>query len=392
MAARLEGFKSTRTTNDAGSYTLADEHYMEDHVVMAPLKNPLLLSTEQRYNYDNLAANKHSESLLGYYMRDDNWVSWSDNRVRQDTMIWCGGWDAECKWYTYDPKTQKYTPCNYEITEGDDFLQVPAKQNIPTGKDFDTIYYCLRARSWASNFSGSGDDATVTEDSGAYMFNICRYMVIYHDQSKYGPKLESNGKALITNDEIEQRYEVLECLNFDYNKPGPEYTIYPHPLPWADASYGYTYPETPDLPHNRLHSQSDLPNFGEYGLVNRIHYTDYWYDLEQHGGASNGYMIYCDGMSSSGQVAALNLNTTLCAGQKMFFSCFVGNPSKNLDKKICPPELHVCRTGFSERNGRDESSGSRTGECEQSQPGDHAQSGLYHGARGYQDDRVALDR
>lgn len=336
MAARLEGFKSERTTNDAGSYALADEHYMEDHVVMAPLKNPLLLSTEQRYNYDNVAANKHSESLLGYYMRDDNWASWSDNRVRQDTMIWCGGWDAECKWYTYDPKTQKYTPCNYEITEGDDFLQVPAKQNIPTGKDFDTIYYCLRSRSQKTLVDTHGKDSTV---DGAYMFNICRYKVIYHDQSKYGPKLESNGKALITNDEIEQRYEVLERLNFDYNKPGPEYTVYPHPLPWADASYGYTYPETPDLPHNRLHTQSDLPNFGEYGLVNRIHYTDYWYDLEQHGGASNGYMIYCDGMSSSGQVAALNLNTTLCAGQKMFFSGYIGNPSKNFDKKYARPNF-----------------------------------------------------
>ncbi len=340
MAARLDDFK-TEIGSGARADTsvvcpLAGEHYMEDHVVMAPLKNPLLLSTEQRYNYDNLAANKHSESLLGYYMRDDNWASWSDNRVRQDTMIWCGGWDADCKWYTYNPKTQKYTPCNYKITEGDDFLQVPAKENIPTGKDFDTVYYCLRSRSQKTLVDTHGKDSTV---DGANMFNICRYMVIYHDQSKYGPKLESNGKALITNDEIEQRYEVLERLNFDYNKPGPEYTIYPHPLPWADASYGYTYPETPDLPHNRLHSQSDLPNFGEYGLVNRIHYTDYWYDLEQHGGASNGYMIYCDGMSSSGQVAALNLNTTLCAGQKMFFSGYIGNPSKNLDKKYARPNF-----------------------------------------------------
>ena len=340
MAARLDDFK-TEIGSGAKADTsvvcpLAGEHYMEDHVVMAPLKNPLLLSTEQRYNYDNLAAKKHSESLLGYYMHDDNWASWSDNRVRQDTMIWCGGWDADCKWYTYNPKTQKYTPCNYPITEGDDFLQVPAKENIPTGKDFDTVYYCLRSRSQKTLVDTHGKDSTV---DGAYMFNICRYMVIYHDQSKYGPKLESKGKALITNDEIEQRYEVLERLNFDYNKPGPEYTIYPHPLPWADASYGYTYPETPDLPHNRLHSQSDLPNFGEYGLVNRIHYTDYWYDLEQHGGASNGYMIYCDGMSSSGQVAALNLNTTLCAGQKMFFSGYIGNPSKNFDKKYARPNF-----------------------------------------------------
>ena len=336
MAERLQGYRSARTTNDAGEYPLADEDYMEDHVMMAPLKTQLLLSTEQRYNYENLSKKSHSESLLGYYMRDDNWDDWSANRVRQDTMIWCAGYDADCEWYTYDPKTKKYTKSTLPITESDDFLKVAAKNNIPAGQEFDTVYYCLRSRSWKSTFTSEEDNATVTTDSGDYMFNICRYQIIYHQPEKYGPLEEttSNGvtKALITNDEIEQRYEVLERLNFDYNKPGSSYTIYPHPLPWADASYGYTYPETPDLPHNRLHSQSDLPNFGEYGLVNRIHYTDYWYDMQQHGGAENGYMIYCDGMSSSGQVAALTLSTHLCAGQKMFFSGYVGNPSKQGNK------------------------------------------------------------
>ena len=326
MADTLEHYKSTRTTNDEGEYPLASEHYMEDHVVMAPLYNQLLLSTEQRYNLENLATKGHSESLLGYYMRDDNWSGWSANKVRQDTMIWCGGWDADCEWYTYNPKTQKYTKSTLNITASDDYLIVPAKNTV------DTIYYCLRARSWASTFSDATDDATVTSDSGAYMFNICRYMVIYHDRDQYGPKLETKGKAIMTNDEIEQRYEVLERLDFDYNQPGSNYTVYPHPLPWADASYGYTYPETPDLPHNRLHTQSALPNFGEYGLINRIGYTDYWYDMEQHGGASNGYMIYCDGMSSAGQVAALSLRTHLCAGQKMFFSAYVGNPSNQKGK------------------------------------------------------------
>ena len=344
MATRLEGFKSERTTNDAGEYELASERYMEDHTVMAPLKNQLLLSTEQRYSYTNLAKGGHSESLLGYYMHDDNWSSMSavageGGWSRQDSMIWCGGWDADCLWYTYNPKTKKYTRCNYKITDGDDFLIVPAKENIPAGKEFDTVYYCLRARSWATTGDPSlppGTTGAEATDSGSYMFNICRYKIIYHQPAKYGPVAEVNGKALITNDEIEQRYEVLERLNFDYNKPGSSYTVYPHPLPWGDASYGYTYPETPDLPHNRLHEQSDFPNMGEYGLINRIPYSDYWYKMEQHGGAANGYMIYCDGMSSSGQVAALSLNTHLCSGQKMFFSGYVCNPSNQNPKKSCP--------------------------------------------------------
>ena len=332
MAERLDGYKSIRTDKDAGEYVLASEKYMEDHIVMAPIGNRLLLQTEQRYNLDNLSLKGYSESLLGYYMRDDSWDTIS-SAVRKDTMIYCGGWDADCLWYTYDPKTKKYAKCDYSITEDDDFLQVPAKSSITTGNEFDTVYYCLRARSWATTYDAEMKETT---DSGAYMFNICRYMIIYHNPNQYGPKIENqtaNGPvALISNAEIEQRYEVLERLNFDYIQPGPAYHVYPHPLPWGDASYGYTYPETANLPHNRYHAESDFPNHGEYGLVNRIPYASYWHKMEQHGGAANGYMIYCDGMASSGQVAALSLETNLCAGQKMFFSGYVGNPSNQTGK------------------------------------------------------------
>ena len=326
-------------------FPLANEKYMEDHVMMAPTGNELLLSTEQRYIYEHLETTKQSESLLGYYMRDDNWSDVGWDATRKDTMIWCGGWDATCQWYTYNPKTQKYSVCTHSTTVSDDFLKVPAKQNITDGQEFDTVYYCLRARSQKTLPDIEENDSTV---DGDYMFNICRYKLIYHKPAKYGPLAEKkdkagNTKALITNDDIEQHYEVLERLNFDYNRPGPEYTIYPHPLPWADASYGYTYPEIPSIPHNRLHDHTDFPNHGEYGLINRIptadHWgegvTSYWRPMEQHGGASNGYMIYCDGMSSSGQVAALSLETHLCSGQKMFFSGYVCNPSSQ-DKKADP--------------------------------------------------------
>lgn len=337
MADSLDLYKSARTTDDAGAYP-ENEKYLEDHVVMAPTGNRLLLSTEQRYDFGNLMKLELSESLLGYYMHDDNWSSWSANKVRQDTMIWCGGWDADCLWYTYNPKTRKYSRCTYTVTKGDDFLDVPAKNNI------DTVYYCLRARSWKSTFASDADGAAVESVEGDYMFNICRYKVIYHNPRKYGPMAERTVKgetvALLSNNEIEQKYDVLERLNFDYNEPGRAYTVYPHPLPWGDASYGYTYPETADLPHNRYHDQTSLPNFGEYGLINRIpgpsqwagNPQSYWYEMEQHGGAEKGYMIYCDGMSSSGQVAALTLSSVLCAGQKMFLSAYVCNPSSQTGK------------------------------------------------------------
>ena len=312
------------------------ESYMEDHVVRAPLNNRLLLKTEQRYSYENIKKGQHSESLLGYYMRDDNWDTWSEDPARQDSMIWCAGWDADCAWYTYNPKTQTYDTCAYTITEANDFLSVPKKTSMPPGRDVDTVIYCLRAKSIASTNVG-----TENEDNarGAYWFNICRYTIIYHRENRFGPKLETSGKAIITNNEIEENFDVLERLNFDYNQPGRAYTVYPHPLPWADASYGFAYPKTASLPDNRPHNKNgleNLANMGEYNLINRIpEFGSYWYKMEQHGGAEKGYMIFCDGMSSAGQVAALHLDTTLCEGQKMYFSAYVGNPYGS-DGKTCP--------------------------------------------------------
>lgn len=329
MADTLEHYKDTI----ASSYR--NMKYMEDHVMMAPIGNALLLRTEQRYNLANLESQGFSDSQLGYYMRDDNWSTWSADAARQDSMIWLGGWDAECKWYFFDPSDSTYSECTYSLTKENDFLSVPAKASISAGHEFDTVYYCLRAQSRATTGSGTVGSPDVTTD-GDYWFNICRYKIIYHNPDKYGPVKETTNKgvtkAIITNTEIEQRYDVLERLNFDYIQPGKNYHVYPHPLPWADASYGYTYPETSDLPHNRYHDESDFPNHGEYGLINRIPYSTYWHKMEQHGGAENGYMIYCDGMASAGQVAALSLQTKLCEGQKMFFSAYVGNPSSQKGK------------------------------------------------------------
>ncbi len=328
MAERMEGYKYALDAAYEG------QRYLEDHVVMAPTGNRLLLKTEQRYSYDNIKKGGHSESLLGYYMKDDNWASF--DATAKDTMIWCGGWDAECKWYTYNPKTGIYTQCSHTVTEANDFLDVPKKTSITAGQESDTVIYCLRAQSVKSTNVGTASEAN---NPGDYWFNICRYTIIYHRPDKYGPKLENAGKAILPNDEIEQNFEILERLNFDYNQPGTEYTVYPHPLPWADASYGFAYPRTAALPDNRPHNKDgleNLANMGEYNLINRIpSFGKYWHKMEQHGGAGNGYMIFCDGMSSAGQVAAIELDTTLCEGQKMYFSGFVGNPG-NETGKTCP--------------------------------------------------------
>ena len=334
MAERMENYKYALGAAYEG------QRYLEDHVVRAPKGNRLLLTTEQRYNYDNIKKGSHSESLLGYYMRDDNWDNPGWSALRKDSMIWCGGWDAECKWYTYNPSSNTYTPCTYTVSEANDFLVVPKKNSIVSPSGVDTVIYCLRARSRKSPNAGTVDDPDPAKPAeGDFMFNISRYKILYHDENHFGPKLETSGKAIITNEEIDEKYDVLEKLDFDYNKPGTDYTVYPHPLPWADASYGFAYPKTASLPDNRPHNktgQENLANMGEYNLINRIpSFGKFWHKMEQHGGAANGYMIFCDGMSSAGQVAALSLESHLCEGQKLYFSAYVGNPGSEKDK-TCP--------------------------------------------------------
>ena len=55
MAERMEGYKSP----EGATFPLAGERYLEDHVVMAPTGNRLLLKTEQRYDYDNVKKGEH---------------------------------------------------------------------------------------------------------------------------------------------------------------------------------------------------------------------------------------------------------------------------------------------------------------------------------------------
>ena len=360
MAAMLENYKDTM---EAGH--IENTRYLEDHVVMAPTGTPLLLKTEQRYRYDNLQAKGHSESMLGYYMRDDNWetAGWTD--LRKDTMIWCGGWDADCDWYTYNPRTHTYTASTHPVNKDEDFLEVPMKGGIPSGQDFDTVYYCLRSRSQKTLVDKSGNDSTI---DGDYWFNICRYKIIYHRPQKYGPLAETTKggvkKAIITNEEIEQDYEVLERLDFDYNQPGSDYTIYPHPLLWADASYGYTYPMNSSALPNRYHAETDFPGPGEYALINKIPYDSWWHKIEQHGGAENGYMIYCDGMSAAGQVAALTLKTNLCEGQKLYFSGYVANASWQTGSTKARPNFTFTVQGSNDGNKWEDISSFMTGNIE----------------------------
>ena len=363
MAARLDTFKTLIPNNEK----YPSDKYMEDHVVMAPTGRSLLLSTEQRYDTLNLqpivekdgTIPGHSESLLGYYMRDDNWNktdgAWTfatpeARKACQDTMIWCGGWDATCSWYTYDPSTQQYSTCEHSTTS-DDYLRVPSKGGISAGHEFDTVYYCLRSRSKKTE---NPADPNSTED-GDYWFNICRYKVIYHNPSKYGPWPETlkNGKmeAIITNDKIENDYEVLERLNFDYNKPGHDYTVYPHPLPWEDVSYGYSYPLSSSALPNRYHNETDFPGPGEYALINKIKYSSWWHTIEQHGGDTAGYMLYCDGMSAAGQVATLSLHTNLCEGQKLYFTGYVANASNQTGSDRAHPNFTFSVQGS--KNGKD---------------------------------------
>ena len=84
--------------------------------------------------------------------------------------------------------------------------------------------------------------------------------------------------------------------------------------------------------------------------------------MTQHGGAANGYMLYCDGMSSAGQVAAFSLEKELCEGQRLYFSGYVGS----VGKEGSNPNFTISVQGSNDGNSWTDITKYMTGDIKQS--------------------------
>ena len=175
---------------------------------------------------------------------------------------------------------------------------------------------------------------------GTKTYNIAKFVVTYVDKTKYGPvkETDTNGsaKALISYNEMNNLFEVLEYNNFSFGQTPNSSTkqFMSSPLPKDESTYGFYYPSDGIIEPNTF----GLPYYGQYALVNIIEGT-YWEKSANHvdgitnedQAAQQGYALYVDGTTEPGIVASISTKVTICAERTMYCSVWLRCPRPSDD-------------------------------------------------------------
>lgn len=180
--------------------------------------------------------------------------------------------------------------------------------------------------------------------------NIAKFVVRYVDKNKYGPTT----REIISYNDIANKYDLLEEINFDYT-PLPtsatKNTQINRPLPWGESTYGYYYPNSVSGLKYYTHSNRkdfNIPYYGEYALLNYMKAD--WATGTQHGGGTKGYALFVDGTEEPGLVANISTDAVVCSGQTMYCSMWLLNPRTSDDDGANP----AFRCNIQGRNHGDE--------------------------------------
>ena len=184
----------------------------------------------------------------------------------------------------------------------------------------------------------------LTANSGN--LRIAKFTVTYVNKNTYGPVKEAgtdgNAKALISYNEMNNLYEVLEYNNFNFNQKSSTAEHYlDAPLPYLESTYGFYYNANSVKANSSIQHNSSLPYYGEYGIVNRLTSQTWAVGANHVDGVTadatagaQGYALYVDGTSEPGVVASISTKATICGERTMYCSVWLRNPGKEHTKPI----------------------------------------------------------
>ena len=290
------------------------QEFVENHKYTAPVGQTIYLTTDYRY-----ARGDESDRSYYYYT----------NGTDASGGYKCvGKGDITAQWFEVNGDTYtNITPQSYT-----------AKDYLPrTVTAVGRKVYELGVDNNGNNKIDDGD------------LRIARFVVDFVDDC--GPSTT----PLITRNEILNKYVLLEEIDFNLGHPAPG-TSDPQPLnahlPWAETSYGYTYPAVAGLPRNRTSGGSYyIPYWGEYFITNKLPNVSWAHMVENYTGAANGYALYVDGTSEPGLVASISTKATVCSGQTMYCSMWLNNVSNDGSAAAVDP---VFRCNIQGRNSDDD--------------------------------------
>ena len=293
----------------------AKQEFVEKHKYTAPVDQTIYLTTDYRY-----AGGDESDRSYYYYTNGTD-ASGGYKCVGKDRIT--------AKWFEVNGDTYKnITPQSYT-----------AKDYLPiTESAVGRKVYELGVDNNSNDKIDDGD------------LRIARFVVDF--VSDCGPSTD----PIITRNEILNKYVLLEEIDFNLGHPAPG-TSDPQPLnahlPWAEASYGYTYPAVAGIPRDRTSGSSlYIPYWGEYFITNKLSSNVTWaHTVENYTGAANGYALYVDGTSEPGLVASISTDASVCSGQTMYCSMWLNNVSNDGNANAVDP---VFRCNIQGRNSDDD--------------------------------------
>lgn len=282
----------------------ANEHkFLEDYRYQAPIGRNVLLATQHRHsNY------RYHISEMCYFYYDKN---------KQIKRVNAESGGTKLTWYVKDGD------CS-EQDNLDGFTEL--SPNYPAEIDYQQVESDVPGTKTYRLMAMAGNNEN--EDM-AYNLHIAQFVVEYVDIHTHGPSTTE----LISDNEITQNYISLTKVDFNKTKPTSSNTEYLEtPLPWQDATYGFTYPGA--KPTYNRYVNNTFPFYGEYCFVNKINTsTQNWLKAETNrGGAANGFAMYVDGTMEPGIVATISTNATICSGQTLYCSAWFCNPATDANK------------------------------------------------------------
>ena len=132
---------------------------------------------------------------------------------------------------------------------------------------------------------------------------------------------------------MEQNYQLLTSLNFDYDPAVADTygsaSFYPFPLAWTSNSYSFY----DGANNNDFENSNKYPEWGFYSIMNDFMEGDHWTNGTKNAYAKplpgSNYHMYIDASDRPGVIARLPFRRKLCKGSELFVTAWLKSAGWN---------------------------------------------------------------
>lgn len=186
----------------------------------------------------------------------------------------------------------------------------------------------------------------VTKTVGGVTYNIARFNLTFIRDTRLltQTQLEQIEDGTIQNESLkyfqfrtdkylEQNYQLLTSLNFDYDPAVADTygsaSFYPFPLAWTSNSYSFY----DGANNNDFKSGNKYPEWGFYSIMNDFMEGDHWTNGTKNTYAKplpgSNYHMYIDASDRPGVIARLPFRRKLCKGSELFVTAWLKSAGWN---------------------------------------------------------------